>query len=193
MIEVPGACLYFGDELFATGLAKDLGTSSLYSFGVLGIEEARFLNARLGLVSNSNSWTVVFAQGITKEAQNALLKSVEELEPRNALAFVLPRSADLLGTFLSRLITKSPVSSAQHPLRTEAAEFVAMNVAERISYAKTHDNPDLIDALESVCRSGSAQFLESLLVTKTLLRKGVLSTKMAIEHLAYLLPIKRAS
>jgi DNA polymerase III gamma/tau subunit len=75
----------------------------IFDFPVIGINEARQLRERAQLASE-NEEINVRAGAITEEAQNALLKTLEEPALGIRFIFHTPTSIQLLPTFLSRLL-----------------------------------------------------------------------------------------
>ena len=185
----PGSVyVHFGTRDLAQKIILEHGTNSVYDFDLIGVEEARILNSKLNMMSSTvSSWVVVEARGMTEEGQNALLKTIEAISVFWGLIFVLPRSVKLLDTFRSRIVVVDEQSHEKHELNQAAIDFIGMTIAERVAYAKANDNPDLLDALEEGRYKGGKGGERSILLAKQLLREGALSTRMAIEHVAYLL------
>jgi len=74
---------------------------------------------------------VVFANFITKDAQNSLLKIFEEPRADTTFFLVLPEATDLLATFKSRLII-SQLSEKKTDLLQSAEEFLKAKVGKRL-------------------------------------------------------------
>jgi len=190
MISLGNAYIYHEKPEMVAELLGESSLSRSFSFDSLGVDEARVINKELFLrgAFGGGVWVTVVAKNVTEEAQNALLKSLEELRPDRGIIFVLPRSLKLLGTFSSRIININKEVTARHYLSGEAMSFLGMSVSDRITYVRANDNPDLIDALEERCYENVMVGTHNILFVKQLFRGGGISAKMALEHLSYLLP-----
>ncbi|HEY4504271.1 MAG TPA: hypothetical protein VJI73_00695 [Candidatus Paceibacterota bacterium] len=191
MIVLGKVYVYLGGEELINEISAKLLTNFVYSFETLGVDESRTIKERLSLKQEGrNAWTLIFAKNITKEAQNALLKCVEDLSVNLGLVFILPFSSQLLETFLSRviLLETDRDSSLKHPLHEEADRFISLTVKERINYMRKHNNIELLDALEEWCHNNDILDAKNIFLTKELFSQGAVSVKMALEHLVYLLP-----
>jgi DNA polymerase III delta prime subunit len=184
--------VYSGGEEKFEELRREHETEKVYIFDTLGVEEARLLNSQLTLHrGRSSRWLLVWAKGLTDDGQNALLKAAENISNEQGLIFVLPRSAKLLGTLASRVHIVDPIERDSHYLKSAAENFLAMSIKNRLDYIKKYDNPDLLDSLEELRFQIDPALLRSLLSAKALLRQGSLSSRMALEHIAHLLPERR--
>jgi DNA polymerase III delta prime subunit len=121
-------------------LEKDLkfpitGNSDFWQgdFNVFKIADSRSLNeAHLNKpVEYDRKIFVVFANFITKDAQNSLLKIFEEPRADTTFFLVLPEATDLLSTFKSRLII-SQLSEKKADLLESAEEFLKAKIGKRL-------------------------------------------------------------
>lgn len=103
--------------------------------GTFGIDEARSLSSRAYVKAFGERKVFLLApERFTVEAQNALLKLLEE-PPENTHFFILAREKELLiPTLLSRLNTVEVEGGSAS--RSEAAKFLKMNPGERVAFAK---------------------------------------------------------
>ena len=104
------------------------------------IDDARTLKAWQSLSPEGERKVhVVYADFITNEAQNALLKLLEEPTPNTHIIFAIPQPDILLPTLLSRVRVvhaKNTQSGKQKPTVFENVSidaFVSMNYGERIA------------------------------------------------------------
>lgn len=153
-----------------------------------GIDDAR----KLTELSASSGWEggrrfVIFAESMTEEAQNALLKLFEE-PPRDTVFYlIVPNTSILLPTLRSRLIMSG--QEAQNPETPLSQEFLKMSYGERMeliaSLAKK--DPDslkrlVIDLGKLNIKNQNAK-RSLLLATKYISNRGA-SKKMLAEELA---------
>ncbi len=100
------------------------------SYGVLGVDDARSLTDRAATkpLSAPQRTFVCFASGVTIEAQNALLKTLEEPPAHAQFVFVVSSPDQLLPTVRSRMervaITQCTPQSGK--------EFISLTTDERI-------------------------------------------------------------
>jgi DNA polymerase-3 subunit delta' len=88
------------------------------------------------------------AEWLNQEAQNALLRTIEEPPPRTTFVLVCASPAGLLATVRSRCLRIDfPVERAPSPTSPEAPEDVRA-LAQRISEAARLSLPDLLDWAE---------------------------------------------
>ena len=127
------------DELFSF-LEKDLkfptvGNSDFWqgNFNVFKIADSRVLNeAHLNKpVKYDRKVFVVFANFITKDAQNSLLKIFEEPRADTTFFLILPEATDLLPTFKSRLII-GKIAEGKEDLFLQAEEFLKAKIGKRL-------------------------------------------------------------
>ncbi len=176
------------------------------TFDVFGIPEARELKeaAYRKAVSGGKKVFVIYARGITKEAQNALLKVLEEPPENTQFFLVVPSLEILLPTLRSRLHILPGVSERKRAMNSACAEdFLGSPISKRLkiiqrmlkgveeevgkqSLATFLD--DLECSLASKERGTMAEALSELLEVKKYSRDRAPSFKLLLEHLALVLP-----
>lgn len=182
------------------------------SFDMFGIDEARALKeaAERKGVSGGKKVFIISARGITKEAQNALLKIFEEPPEGTHFFLVVPAFETLLPTLRSRLF----VLQAKERSREEssrAALFLHATIPARLKTvqaflkgAEEDDGKrDLISFLDELERTTAdtrklktqmyadeerAYALSEILKVKKYCRDRAPSFKLLLEHLALVLP-----
>jgi len=133
---------------------------------------------------------VVVSDQINIEAQNALLKVLEEPPIHTSFYFVIADHSRLLPTLLSRFLvaTESREKSSE-----TAVSFIKLPVAERLALVvektaakDTAWQKDLLQGVEQLCldRSLSSQIAKEVLFVKKHLEGPGASAKMLLEHLA---------
>lgn len=188
---------------------KTVGNPDVYvrEYAHFGVDEARELceRAALGAVSATNRVFIVIAPGMTTEAQNVLLKTLEE-PPADAMFFIIvPSPTMLLPTLRSRaqLLALPASRRAGH----SAEEFLSATAERRLELLKPllekGDNErrdmgelssflaSLETALEKhVPRGEGGEGLRAVYrARKFLSDKGAL-VKPLLEHVALLVPRK---
>lgn len=165
-------------------------------FEKFGIDDARELVRQANNKPPESEFLnlIVRADFITVEAQNALLKILEEPPKSTMFTFVIPPDLNVLPTLQSRFHNVIIEEAAAD--NSTFSEFLTGNYAERLSLidkaAKSKDTPwmrsikqGLIDHVsESKIDSDSIRELE--FVTCKLLTRGA-SNKMLLEHAALVL------
>ena len=145
----------------------------LYKKDVFGIDDARDVGARVSKKSlTGRKFFVIAALTITREAQNALLKTVEDAGEENYF-FVCTRTADtLLPTLRSRLVQLAIHKETTETLSSESSEFLAKNVSGRMEFVRK-----IIDADD---RQKALSFLDAL---EYALSSAVLKNPIGEPHL----------
>lgn len=135
---------------------------------------------------------VVYTDFITREAENALLKTLEEPVPETHIIFAVPKPDTLLPTLLSRVRVMFPTnSSAKNFDEDKSAEkFLHMNLGNRMAYvAKLIEKSDDDDASAQV-REKALAFIDQL--EKNLSEKLLQTTSKADqEKIESILKLKR--
>ena len=161
-----------------------------------GIDTARALQRRAyeRPFQETEQVFVIATQGITSEAQNALLKLFEEPPQTTRFILIVPRITILLPTLRSRFSASSTAGFV--PLETTAAAFVAMPYQERLEVvankAKEKDigwMDELVYGLaahQSVRANHTAQ--KALAMVERYLHLRGASRKQLLEHLALTIP-----
>ena len=149
------------DQLFKKSILKNPHPDLLYypSDSKLGILEARKIKEHFSLKPYSASGRAVVledASKLTIEAQNALLKTLEEL-PTNAL-FILGDSSDahLLPTVLSRCETVI-LNEVKDPIKSDSS-LIAQNDIEKLLKSSIPERFEYIEKLKD-----REEFFRSLL------------------------------
>lgn len=169
------------------------------TYDVFGIDEARELKeaAYRKAVSGSKKVFVISARGITKEAQNALLKVFEEPPEDTQFFLITPSLEILLPTLRSRLhilsiLRASDSRSENQMLAGSAADFLAEPVSKRL---KTIQGM-LKEAEEESGKQGLATFLDDLeraVADKRGLKTGIHANADMVRALSEILEVKKYS
>lgn len=188
-------------------------------YETLGIDEARALKeaGERAAVTGGKKVFAVSANGITHQAQNALLKIFEEPPPETHFFLIVPSSELLLPTLRSRLsILRASDSRSENQMLAElppAEEFLAKPLPARIALVQAmlkaleKEKDDKEDSTEPLVEkerimqflsaleralSGTvrenAEALSELLEVKIYARDRAPSLKLLLEHLALVLP-----
>ena len=148
---------------------------------------------------------IAYVSFITKEAENALLKTLEEPIPNTHIILATPKPEMLLPTLLSRvqvLIPEITTNGGIHKIE----EFIAMNIGERMEFIKLlvekgddeyasaevrEKAVEFFDGLEnyyakniSGINKESAEKIESILKLKKYLFSPMCSTRNIMETVA---------
>lgn len=170
------------------------------SFESIGIGEVRKIISDANLRPNygDTCLLVVVAKFITFEAEQALLKVLEEPPLSTKFLFVIPNSLSLLSTLESRFFDLSLPSSSPAPKSEVFLDFLAMNYADRMKEVASRMLKKDATWQEEI-KKGLGIFLanqkdisvEKLkilgMVLKTLGTRGA-SNKMLLEELSLSLP-----
>lgn len=193
------AHLLIADSIDTAALPLSLQTPSVdvrhFITERFGIDEARQLkeaSARRPLQESTFSFVVV-AQDLTLEAQNALLKLLEETPLGTAFYLIIPRESILIPTLRSRFIT----AKASKVATESAGEFLGLSYRERLEWIGNVAKKDpvrLSQLFTELGRVPAEQWPISsrpalLLVSQYVYNRGA-SRKMLIEELALSLPEK---
>lgn len=100
------------------------------SYDTFYIEDSQIIR-NLALLKSDRQIFVLSFRFITKEAQNSLLKLLEEPTENTTFFLIVPNTTVLLPTVLSRLHYIKGEGSVES---TEAKEFLTMNVADRLVF-----------------------------------------------------------
>ena len=139
---------------------------------------------------------IVAFRAITVEAQNALLKVLEEPTEDSHFFLVVPRAEVLLPTVRSRVVVVShQAGEADRPEEKEAKKFLKASVGERLAQIKVMlDEKDkskmvpFVQALERILAKdgltkNAAKLAEIVAVEQYLNDRGA-SMKLLLEHVA---------
>lgn len=105
-------------------------------FSSLGIKEAGILNDFHNQRSNKRQFFFLYFDSITREAQNSLLKTLEDLKGEKYLFIASPRFENILETIKSRLflINKKDLNRVKEDIQKDAINFISMSESKRISF-----------------------------------------------------------
>jgi DNA polymerase-3 subunit delta' len=176
-----------------------------YTTDTFGIEESRELKAIHVLKSFSENSKKIFVYNfsfITHEAQNALLKVLEEPNHDNYFFFLVPSANIFLPTVLSRVMVVSTDSHKDVSNGDLAKEFLGKNISDRLKYIEkitgkdTNSKSVAIDLLKDLEVEIYSKFekdssnpehkkaLEEIIILKKYLSDRSPSVKMILEYLA---------
>ncbi len=203
MTEVHHASLIQTDsvtDLLIKGINSDTEVRDTY-LDSFGINDARELVriAHQRPLEKTRQTLIVRTDFITLEAQNALLKLLEESPVSTDLIFVLPKDLILLATLSSRLQVDDSYSDADHTEDTTFKEFMALDYKDRISAIEQATKQKNI-SWQRLIKKGLMDYLcqpalktlpksEIEYVARNLLTRGA-SNKMLLEHVALILPAR---
>ena len=130
------------------------------------IDDARNLREWQGLSPQGEKKIhLIFADFITHEAQNALLKIFEEPTPATHMIFAVPKPDILLPTLLSRVQVLLPAKTSFSKdvfAGSSAPDFLKMSLSERVVFiGKIIEKSDSEEASAEV-REKAVAFLETL-------------------------------
>src|SRR3989344_8222393 len=165
------------------------------------IDEARMLKNWQSKrpASGERKFFVLALNGATHEAQNSLLKVLEEPTVGTHFFLIAPTADLFLPTVRSRLFIIKFTGETLIDETTEAKEFLKKNIGERLVFAKSFadeitdgkktktDAIKFLNALELVLRDknlAEATVFEQLFQAKIFLRGRAPSVKMILENLA---------
>lgn len=164
-----------------------------FSYEELKIDDARRLQEIL--VSYSGN-ILIFALSINKEAQNALLKSTEELSQNVRLFLSLPSAEFMLETLRSRFVRHSNIKSKDKETKSKNSfSFCQLSISQRLDKLSKMNEEELHDffvefeeflLLKMKSSAKEAGRLKAFLELKKALieKKGI--KKAALEKLAFL-------
>ena len=161
-----------------------------------GIDDARSLviSAYQRPVAASTQTLVIRTEFITHEAQNALLKVLEEPPQSTKFVLVLPAGLQLLATIESRVEVLTADSGIEDEVFTD---FLQSSYAERLSQIEVNLKAKDLQWQRAVkqglfqyVKKASPEMLSELeFVSRFLLTRGA-SNKFLLEHLALTLPTR---
>ena len=111
-------------------------------FDNFGIDDSRELVARASLKAPGKKFFIVAFNFITHEAQNSLLKILEEPTAETHFFLITPSSDHLVSTLKSRLVIIKGQRVAEGKGQTEGEKFVKASKPERLKMVKK-----IIDAI----------------------------------------------
>jgi DNA polymerase III delta prime subunit len=175
------------------------------SFESLGIDESRrIIEMHRGKpIAGEKRIFLIGAQNITREAQNALLKVLEEPVVATHFFFIVPSESILLPTVKSRMMSIRLISSShsEGEMYVDAKKFLNASLKDRMKIAamlaeeKNRSRvSEFLDGLEtSVVQRTSTDknvqlFADAVLKVRNYSGDRGASTKMLLEHLALTVP-----
>ena len=179
---------------------RSFGPDSLmYEYAGLGIDEVRQRKheAILAPATRAHRSFVLIFQGATVEAQNAILKLLEEPVSTTRFYIVVPREDVLIGTVRSRLMkVDGEVHISTHEVfKTFQASSYAKRLDEISVRAKEKDVTWMRAVLEgaevSASSSHAEDVLENLVRIRQYFESPGASKKMLLEELALTLPASK--
>lgn len=181
---------------------QELTFASEYRLPQLGIDDVRTLTAvayRRPQGEDTMQTLLVATEFITEEAQQALLKLIEEPPLSTRFVFVLPAGYNLLPTLESRFERQAEEGIVMHDI-SAFREFKNLQYAQRMAAIElATKNKD--HAWQQAIKNGLAAYLlahksevslsvlkELEYIVRLLLTRGA-SNKFLLEHLALTLPV----
>ena len=122
------------EQVIARG-SPDLFLRAYRRFGVEDAEELR-ARARTKPVTGAHRVFALFVPAITTEAQNALLKTLEEPSADALFFFVVPSPETLLATVRSRVQTLTLVEKRHREIPLDIDDFLAASSEKRLTMLK---------------------------------------------------------
>lgn len=176
---------------FKTKANPDLGE---FYFDSFGIDEAKELTkwASFRPITKNPKVAIVSSEDITPEAQNALLKTIEEPYPETYFFFILPRTNTLLETFTSRIFLYSEESGVDDSLAEDFFSFAIKEKFEMIKKYAKNDNGQVLKKIiinleKNISKDTEIKNLRNMkkiiLAKKMALARGS-SSKMILEWLS---------
>lgn len=169
----------------------------------LGIEQARKIKEFFSLKPHSFKGKAVVledASKLTEEAQNSLLKTLEEMPGQSLFILAARSEADLLPTVLSRCQIIKVEADSQNQAATPGVEIeklMQLDVAGRFEYIeKLKDRPQLLHELVAFFRNKMLEnpqkneFLKELLQAEEWAAQNV-NIRAILEHLMLVIPARK--
>jgi DNA polymerase III subunit delta' len=160
-----------------------------------GIAEARTLIGESAMRPIEEEWRtfIVAFKEATLEAQNALLKTLEEPAKTTRFFIVVPKEDVLLPTVRSRLM-QNTIVQRETPVSEDARAFLRASYGSRLAEiaerAKVKDTAWMEDILRGIERVAEERkdhrLMHSLVAMRQYFASSGASKKMILEHLALL-------
>lgn len=197
----PESAREYLDSVFSEYGVRTAGNPDFYSYraDVFGVDDAREVGEKASAKAFGERMVfVIEAQKFTAEAQNALLKTLEDPVP-NTHFFILAREAAMfLPTLLSRMHRVDARGESDEG--SEAKKFLKKNLKQRLAFAKKFaDEKDergagalaeFLDSLLLILKEDGAPTgsLQRVLDARTYARDSGAMPRLILEHLALVLP-----
>jgi hypothetical protein len=166
-----------------------------FTIGELAVDDARQIStyAQLKSVSGAKYFIVAFSRAGV-EAQNALLKVVEEAPGNTHFFFCTQNTGALLPTLRSRCITVSSEFRVQSSEAEEAKAFLKLSYAERLSKVEKLVTAAQRSGERTEIRAFTRALVEVAPSRETLnaaryIEQNGSSPKLVLSHLAVSLPV----
>jgi DNA polymerase III delta prime subunit len=166
---------------------------SLLLFDRMTIADVRALISSAGLkpVSHTHRVFIIKAESILGEAQNALLKILEDPNPTSLFYLIVPREDQLLPTLRSRLNLLGREESRREE-NDEFLRFYKAGYADRLSMIAERIKEEDGDWIRELIRGfeyhahmkRDKKLMREVLKTESYLEAAGSSKKMLLEHLA---------
>lgn len=181
------------DSIFSELEVKKSGNPDFFAFQLetFGIDEARDLSAKAGRKAfGSRKMFVISAKRMTLEAQNALLKALEDPYPDTHFFIRVREEQMLIPTLLSRVQVLRPEGVRTHDAE-EAEKFLSLAPAQRLAFAKkfAEDEKSVSAFLDSLLKllkdkGSSLEKLEKVFAIRRFSDDRSASSRLLLEHLA---------
>jgi len=163
-----------------------------------GIHEARSLahEASLRPVKEAGRTFVVAFLYATHEAQNALLKTLEEPASTSRFIIVVPHEEVLITTVRSRLSTQYDTTKVILEVTPEARDFLSQSYRDRLASITEHSKVKDVAWMEALLvglevwahKTYNAVCMKELILVRRYFSMRGSSKKMLLEHLALTIP-----
>lgn len=178
--------------LSALGVSFENNPDLIIHEGDLGIDEARALSARITTRPFGKKRALIIdARSMTVQAQNALLKSLEEPGEGNHFFFIAPYEDVLLPTLRSRMLVYRRHSETD----TRSPEkFLKLNSAKRLDFAKKFKDDGVplgpfLDSLLSLLKEEDAptKTIQKVFALRKYADDTSVDSRLILEHLSLVL------
>lgn len=160
----------FLDKTFAENKIDRFDITTLEQEGTIGIEDVRILQKNISLKplkSPKKAVLIKNSENITIEAQNALLKTLEEPPPNTIVILASKTKETLLPTVLSRcrivnLTSKDLKTAINKNLLEELQELVTSDMGQRLVFAQnlSKDKNEAVLWLENMIKTAREKLLK---------------------------------
>lgn len=178
---------------------------TLVHFESLGIDESRQLKDMQSArsLSGGKKILVVSTNAITVQAQNAMLKMLEEPTESTHFFIVVPSVSFFIDTLLSRVVKIDAVSQKENITELNPKKFLALSCSERLkvvekflkTYKDSKENKSIVhtffSGLEAIFAKdivGNKESIEKLLEIKKYVFDTSSSLKILLETVSLTLP-----